>query len=259
MTGRRRTGRRALLDVIRGVTLCSMIAYHGAWDLVNLAGIDWPWYHTKGAFVWQQSICWTFILLSGFCMTLSVHKWKRGAIVFAAGLLVTGATLVFLPEDRVVFGVLTFIGSAMLLTALLEGILSKLPPAAGLVLFAALFYVTRWINEGYLQLPGGREYFLPDLWYQGNGMTFLGFQDPGFFSTDYFSLLPWIFLFWTGWELGRLLQKGRIWELGFWRIDIPFFSAAGRNSLVIYLLHQPLLYMLTVLGMRYFPGVLSSL
>ena len=116
---RRPGGRLQLLDVIRGITLLSMIAYHGSWDLVYLAGVNWPWYHSEEAFLWQQSICWTFILLSGYCMTLSSHKWKRGALVFAAGILVTAATLVFLPEDVVVFGVLTFLGSAMLLTDVL--------------------------------------------------------------------------------------------------------------------------------------------
>ena len=37
-------------------------------------------------------------------------------------------TLVFMPEDRVVFGVLTFLGSAMLLTGVLEPLLKKIPP-----------------------------------------------------------------------------------------------------------------------------------
>ena len=63
---RRPGGRLQLLDVIRGITLLSMIAYHGSWDLVYLAGVNWPWYHSKEAFLWQQSICWTFILLSGY-------------------------------------------------------------------------------------------------------------------------------------------------------------------------------------------------
>ena len=43
---RRPGGRLQLLDVIRGITLLSMIAYHGSWDLVYLAGVDWPWYHS---------------------------------------------------------------------------------------------------------------------------------------------------------------------------------------------------------------------
>lgn len=251
--GRKRQpgGRLQLLDVIRGITLLSMIAYHGSWDLVYLAGVDWPWYHSEEAFLWQQSICWTFILLSGYCMTLSSHKWKRGALVFAAGILVTAATLVFLPEDVVVFGVLTFLGSAMLLTDVLENPLRKIPPLPGFVICALLFYVTRWVNAGSLQLWKGSSFPLPAAWYQGNVMTFLGFTEPGFQSSDYFSFFPWIFLFWCGLYLGLWIGRCGSWKNAILHINIPPLAFLGRNSLLIYLLHQPVLYMLVVLGTRY--------
>ena len=57
--------RIASLDALRGLTLVSMIAYHACWDLVYLVHADWDWYRGTGAYIWQQSICWTFILLSG--------------------------------------------------------------------------------------------------------------------------------------------------------------------------------------------------
>jgi len=94
--------------------------YHGCWDLVNLFGIQADWYYGLPGHLWQQSICWVFILLSGFCVQLGHHTLRRGAQVFGAGALVTAVTLLFMPEDRVVFGVLTLLGSAMLLTGLLE-------------------------------------------------------------------------------------------------------------------------------------------
>ena len=58
--------RYGIFDGIRGITLLSMIIYHGAWDLVYIYGVKWDWYRGAGAYLWQQSICWTFILLSGF-------------------------------------------------------------------------------------------------------------------------------------------------------------------------------------------------
>ena len=57
-------------DNMRAIAMISMILYHGVWDLVYLYGVDFPWYEGKMAFLWQQSICWTFILLSGFCFSL---------------------------------------------------------------------------------------------------------------------------------------------------------------------------------------------
>ena len=77
--------RSARLDAIRGWALVSMIAYHASWDLVYLFGLDWPWYHSFGAHVWQQSICWTFLLLSGFCWSLGRRQLRRGLTVFLCG------------------------------------------------------------------------------------------------------------------------------------------------------------------------------
>lgn len=119
--------RYALLDELRGLDLVSMMLYHACWDMMFLFGIWMDWYIGWPGRLWQQSICWVFILLSGFCVPLGHRTLKRGAQVFAAGALVTVVTLVFMPEDRVVFGVLTFLGSAMLLTGVLETAAEKDP------------------------------------------------------------------------------------------------------------------------------------
>lgn len=97
--------RYRLLDELRGLDLISMMLYHGMWDVVFLFGVAQKWYTGRPGFVWQQSICWVFILLSGFCLPLGHHPFRRGAVVFGAGALVTAVTLLFLPEDVVWFGV----------------------------------------------------------------------------------------------------------------------------------------------------------
>ena len=135
-------GRYALLDELRGLDLVSMMLYHACWDMMFLFGIWMDWYAGMPGRLWQQTICWVFILLSGFCAPFGRHMLRRGVTVFAAGALVTAVTLVFMPEDRVVFGVLTFLGSAMLLTGVLEPLLKKIPPAAGLAVSAVLFALT---------------------------------------------------------------------------------------------------------------------
>ena len=112
--------RYRLLDELRGLDLISMMLYHGMWDVVFLFGVTQKWYTGLPGFVWQQSICWVFLLLSGFCLPLGHHPFRRGAVVFGAGALVTAVTLLFLPEDVVWFGVLTLLGSSMLLTAALD-------------------------------------------------------------------------------------------------------------------------------------------
>ncbi len=239
---KKRGSRLGLLDSLRGLTLISMIAYHGAWDLVYIAGVRWPWYGGRGAFVWQQSICWTFILLSGFCVPLSSRPVLRGLQVSLCGALVTLVTWAFLPEDIVICGVLTMIGAAMILTGLLRGLLEKIPSAEMVLACMILFIMTRYVNSGFIGIWKLRLLPLPSSWYANYGTAFLGFPFPGFFSTDYFSLLPWIFLYLAGFFLCRTCQQTGFIRSGFFRVRIPGLEFLGRHSLLIYMLHQPVLY-----------------
>lgn len=230
--------RYRLLDELRGLDLISMMLYHGMWDVVFLFGVVQKWYTGRPGFVWQQSICWVFILLSGFCLPLGHHPFRRGAVVFGAGALVTAVTLLFLPEDVVWFGVLTLLGSSMLLTAALDPLLRRVPPAVGVALSALLFWGTYPTMNGFWNLPGGR-LALPQALYASYPTAYLGFMPKSFFSTDYFPLLPWLFLFWAGYFLHHLLGRGRLAPLR--RSVCPPLGWMGRHSLVLYLLHQPVI------------------
>lgn len=238
---RQKASRLAGLDTIRGITLLSMILYHTCWDLVFLFEKRIPGYIGTGVYVWQQSICWTFILLSGFCWTLGHHHLKRGLLVFGSGLLITAVTLLAMPESRVVFGVLTMIGSCMLLLIPIEKFLLKIRTEIGLAGSFLLFLLFRNVNTGYLGFEKWNLFRLPDGLYRNLFTAYLGFPQRGFFSTDYFSLLPWFFLFLTGFYLYQLVMKKDIMEKLFsWRV--PVFDVIGRHSLLIYLLHQPIVF-----------------
>lgn len=95
--------RYVLLDSIRGITLLSMILYHGMFDLVEIYGLHVPWFGDRPGYVWQQSICWIFILLSGFCWNLGKRHLKRGLVISAWGLLITGVTYAFMPSEKILF------------------------------------------------------------------------------------------------------------------------------------------------------------
>ena len=92
--------RYVLLYSIRGITLLSMILYHGMFDLVEIYGLHVPWFGDRPGYVWQQSICWIFILLSGFCWNLGKRHLKRGLVISAWGLLITGVTYAFMPIGK---------------------------------------------------------------------------------------------------------------------------------------------------------------
>ena len=117
--------RFAFLDALRGFTLINMIAFHGLWNLVYLFGIRLDWYTGTPGYIWQQWICWTFITLSGFCWSFSRNHLKRGALVFGGGIIVSAVTCIAMPDSRILFGVLTCIGSCMLLMIPGEKLLKK--------------------------------------------------------------------------------------------------------------------------------------
>ena len=193
-------GRYALLDELRGLDLVSMMLYHACWDMMFLFGIWMDWYAGMPGRLWQQTICWVFILLSGFCAPFGRHMLRRGTVVFGAGAVVTLATLVFMPEGRVIFGVLTFLGTAMLLTGVLEPVLKRTPPLVGLAVSAVLFAVCYPVGLGWVGL-GGWKLMLPQSLYANYFTAFFGFYPDWFYSADYFGLLPWLFLFWAGYFL----------------------------------------------------------
>ena len=230
--------RRDGLDTIRGLALVHMIAYHACWDIVYLFGTDWKWYRSDGAYLWQQSICWTFILLSGYCFHLGKHRLKHGLKVFGGGLLITAVTMVTMPSLPVLWGVLSLLGSAALLTIPLDKLFLKIPARVGLAASFCLFMLLRDVNAGFVGVEGARLLALPENLYANLFTAYLGFPGPGFRSSDYFALLPWVFLFWTGYFLYRLRPEDP--RRGLPRIPVVTFM--GRHSLLIYLLHQPAVY-----------------
>ena len=237
--------RYRLLDELRGLDLISMMLYHGMWDVVFLFGVARMVYRQPG-FVWQQSICWVFILLSGFCLPLGHHPFRRGAVVFGAGALVTAVTLLFLPEDVVWFGVLTLLGSSMLLTAALDPLLRRVPPAAGVALSALLFWGTYpTMNASGTCRAGVWPCRRPSTPATPRPICFM---PKSFFSTDYFPLLPWLFLFWAGYFLHHLVGRGRLAPLR--RSICPPLGWMGRHSLVLYLLHQPVILAVLTVAFR---------
>ncbi|MBO5279411.1 MAG: DUF1624 domain-containing protein [Lachnospiraceae bacterium] len=233
--------RYEILDTIRGVTVVSMVLYHTMWDLVYLYGMKLRWYESSAAYICQQSICWTFILLSGFCFPMGRRKLKRSLTVFAAGLIVTLVTAAFVPDSRVIFGVLTLLGSSMLIMTALDRAAVRVRPCAGLMISLLLFFLLRDVNEGYLGFEILHLCVLPKSWYQNPATTYLGFPYRTFFSTDYFSLLPWFFLFTAGYYLYHLMRE-RNWLIMLEKAkSVRPLSFIGRHSLEIYLIHQPVI------------------
>ena len=213
---RTKTSRMWLPDALRGLALLNMLAYHAMYDWVYVFGHESSWYNiwAPGCHVWQQYICWSFILLSGFSFPLAKRPAKNGLIVAGCA------------------AVLTFV------TAVVYPLLQRLPAGAGLAASAALFALTNQLPEGYLGFENWRLCAVPAGLYKTNWF-WLGLPDlTQFASADYFPILPWVFLFWCGVFLARLWRPGR----GEPPAALRPLCAIGRNTLLVYMLHQPVIY-----------------
>jgi uncharacterized membrane protein len=217
------------LDAFRGICIIGVVIVHFIYDLVNLYRIidwqypDWFWFIKQ----WGGVL---FLLLSGTCITLGKHPVRRGLIVLAAGLLISAVTwgmYAFLNFQKgliIYFGVLHCLGVCMLLWPLFKKLpwWLLLPIGLGLVILGLHF------RDLTVESP----YLFP-----------LGLTDKYFASSDYFPLLPHFGFFLLGAVLGKTLYRKQ--ESLLPKLDgkpvIGFFQWCGRQSLWIYLLHQPIL------------------
>ena len=204
------------LDVWRGIAVINMCLYHGLWDLVyyfRLPGFDW--YSGLQGYVWQQSICWSFIFLSGYSYALGKNKFRRGATILFAGALVEAVAGAFGQEIH--YGILSFLGLWQLLLTLPEDQLSRemrlrswcrIGPI-GFALCLGLFFLCRNVNQGSLGFESLKLVTLPEALYRSRLTACLGFPPADFSSLDYFSLLPWGFLFLAGYFLSQYRAEER--------------------------------------------------
>lgn len=236
-----------LIDAFRGFALLNMLFFHFFYDVFIIFRQDPGWYDYPWVHVWQQFICMSFLFISGISWHFSRNNLKRGLLLNVYGLVITAVTLVFMPSQAVLFGILNCIGCLTLLMIPLDRLIKRLkcPNSAltaviGMTITLLLFLLTRGVNDGYIGIGAWWEP-LPDWLYTFPPMTILGFPYPGFTSSDYFSILPWFFLFLAGywfWELtGHWESLRKVFHM-----RIPFFSDLGRKTIWIYILHQPLLY-----------------
>lgn len=249
----RRTGdlsrRIRLFDALRGLALINMVVYHGVYDWVSVFGRSAAWFtRTDYARGWQQAICWTFLLVAGAVFPYGRSPLRRGALVFGCGMLLTAVTLLVMPSERILFGVLHLIGAAILITALLRRLLEKIPALPGAICSFVLFLLLRRVPSGFVGI-GAISAALPRWLYQSQGLFPLGFPGRGFYSADYFSIIPWLFLFWTGMFLWRFLRPYAEERLRGKKICPPL-EAVGRHSLIVYLLHQPALMVIVFILTR---------
>ena len=106
------------------------------------------------------------------------------------------------------------------------------------------------LPQGWLGFEGTHLAALPAAWYKPN-LFWLGLPDLTVFSSsDYFPLLPWVFLYWVGYFFARWFRARCTAQPGLPPKALRPLCAVGSRTLLIYMLHQPVIYG-ALLGLRY--------
>ncbi len=216
------------IDFARGVAILLMIAFHLAFDLAEF--YQQPITYKSGVIYYTgKAAAILFILLAGISSTFSSSNLLRGCKLILWGVIIWGVVGIAIPGSNIIYGILHFLGSCIILQHLLK--LNRLNTPA--LLLTANLSIMLGIIFSRINMPN-------------NILAPLGLTNANFFAVDYYPLFPWLGIFLLGLALGKLLyaQPHRISGAGRYNDPISFL---GRHSLTVYLLHQPVILSLLFL------------
>ncbi|MCL2408226.1 MAG: DUF1624 domain-containing protein [Oscillospiraceae bacterium] len=229
-----RRERIELIDTLRGLSVVLMVAHHFLYNLVYFLGAP-GWLFSNPVFdVLHYIFAGLFIALSGVSSRFSQSNVKRGLKVIALAICITVVT--HFMDMPIIFGILHLLGFSMLFFGLTSRLWDKIPVKATPFIYAALIIASALATA----------HFTP----ASNHLWMFGWPGPGFLSYDYFPILPWFFVFMFGTSLGVYINAHKFPAWFYKTYNIPVFPKVGRRALLIYILHQPILYTITM-GIRW--------
>ncbi len=236
------SGRIGLIDEVRGFAILCMVVYHAVYDMITFLDVDIPLFYHPVMNLVRDLFVFGFVSISGAACRFSRNNLKRGAVCFGIGLGMTLVTAVVVPDQLIMFGILHCLGVCMMLYPLVRPLLDRIPAYISVPVLLLLFLATYRLMDGYLGIrPISLD--LPQEWYQTSWLFWLGLPSNSFYSSDYFPLLPWLFAFLIGSYFGRWLKEG---DPPGWvrRTHLRPLAFVGRHTLWVYVLHQPVLFLL---------------
>ena len=214
------------LDGWRGLVCWLMIGYHLMFDCILFGWLPYSVTQWWPVLTLQRFIALSFIFLAGVSSHFTHSDLRRGLITAAAGAVVVAASYVVGQPIR--FGILQFLSVAMVLYHFAGRYVERVPDVLAPWLWAGLYLVTRVISY---------TVFVEPKW-----LFWLGLRAHGFQSADWVPLLPNLFMFflggWFGKKLMALPASSRLRTAG----APGALVWTGQRTLVIYLVHQPVLY-----------------
>lgn len=223
------TKRDDLLDAARGVSLIAMIVYHIIFDLSYFGIIQVDPFFRYMAY----PIAGSFIFIAGISLHLKARSIgiqadyrssvspfiSRGIKILGIAAGITIVTWIYPHDGFIVFGILHLIGISTILAILFIplGRWNILP--AGIIILIWLLFFPLY----------GPAYLIP-----------LGIYPHGFYTLDYEPLIPWFSLILLGIAAGTFRYSKKAKKQRDNRF-VSLLAVPGRNSLLIYLIHQPII------------------
>ncbi len=243
------SARVGLVDEVRGLLIILMVIYHALFTLSYTIAPDlYMFVESPVMRILRDVGAGLFIFICGACCLFSKNNFRRGMLTFLCGVLITVVTVLFDNGNmQILWGILHFLGLSLILFDTFDKLILKIKWWWGLPVFALLFVLTFGLNAsdgyGYVGVPlvESLQYPLQRALSNVHFLFPLGISYPSFSSMDYFPLLPWFFLFLIGTFYGKRLKDGRAKPFVY-KTRIKPLAFVGRHTLIIYLLHQPIIY-----------------
>ncbi len=247
---KRKPNRIYLIDELRGLAVIAMVLYHTIYSMTFIFNLEFSYPIMRAILPYQPIIPIVFITLCGISCSFSHSNLKRGLILFSISIAVTLVTALILPSEIIIFGILHFLSAALILYAILQKAINKVPVTLGIIISLILFSIAYNIPKGYIGLEPFACFRLPQWLYSFYPLFIVGLPSNDFYSADYFPIIPYIFLFLFGTFLGKLITT-RDFPKWMSKKICPPLDFIGKHALVIYILHQPviigILYVVTTI------------
>jgi uncharacterized membrane protein len=218
------------LDSLRAVAILMMVTFHVLFLLndsniydVNVHSGFWWWF--------ARVTAGTFIFVVGISLTISYSKSPvmrrfllRGLKVFVLGLSVTLVTWITLGDKYILFGILHFIGIA--------------------IIIGYFFIRFRFLNLALAVTFIAAGVYLHGLRFSFGWLLWLGLLPEGYFPADYFPLLPWLGIALLGIFFGKMLYPNGARRFNIREFHNPItrpLGFLGRHALIIYLIQWPVI------------------